>query len=155
MRLVWRKTEQAAAESQRVDDRLECVSRKFLRHQPDDGSRLAELRNVVMPVDENGAVRRVDNAADDVDQRGFASAVGAEQTEDLTLVNFEVDRLQRLEPAGVGLGETLNGNDGVHAPYDTTRRRKRGNRRMLGRSTRHCSCVTVRFAITMLPSARR
>jgi len=62
--------------------------------------------------DRHLAVSRRDDAADDVDQRGLAGAVRAEQREDLALLDLQVDALQRLAAAGVGLGEALDGEDG-------------------------------------------
>jgi hypothetical protein len=37
-----------------------------------------------------------DDAADDVDQRRLACTIGAEQREDFTFLNLEIDVLQRL-----------------------------------------------------------
>jgi hypothetical protein len=84
-----------------------------------------------MAVDKHLATARVDYAADDIDQCRLAGPVRPEQAEYLTLVNFEVDILERLEATGVGLGQTLNRNLGVHAPYYTTDLRIRGNKTML------------------------
>jgi hypothetical protein len=38
-----------------------------------------------------------DDAADDADQRGLAGAVGAEQSENLALLDLQVDTLERLQ----------------------------------------------------------
>jgi hypothetical protein len=56
-------------------------------------------------------LRRRDDAADDVDEGGLAGAVRPEQREDLALPDLQVDALQRLPPAGVGLGKALDGKD--------------------------------------------
>jgi len=47
-----------------------------------------------VPVNEHLATARVDDAADDIDQRGLAGAVRAEQPEDLTLVDLEINVLE-------------------------------------------------------------
>jgi len=48
------------------------------------------------------------DSADRIDQRGLARAIGAEQGEDLALVDVEIDGLQRLQPALVGLAEAAD-----------------------------------------------
>ena len=48
----------------------------------------------------------VDERGDDADQRGLAGAVGAEQREEIALLDVEVDALQRLDAVLVGLGES-------------------------------------------------
>ena len=57
---------------------------------------------------------RIDDAADDADQRRLAGAVRAEQRENLAAPDLQVDVLQRLEAAGVGLREMRDGNGGGH-----------------------------------------
>ncbi len=58
---------------------------------------------------------RGDDAADDVDQRGLARAVRAQQGEDLALVDIQCGALQGLYAGGVGLGQVLDRDDGRHA----------------------------------------
>jgi len=65
-----------------------------------------------VPVDAHLARARRDDAADDVDQRGLAGAVRAEQREDLAALDLEVDALQRLQAGGVALFERADGKDG-------------------------------------------
>ena len=57
---------------------------------------------------------RIDDAADDADQRRLAGAVRAEQREDLAAPDLEVDVLQRLEAGRVGLRQVGDGDDGLH-----------------------------------------
>jgi hypothetical protein len=66
-------------------------------------------------VDEHLARARRDDAADDVDQRGLAGAVGPEQREDLAALDLEVDAFQRLQARGVALFERADGKDGRNA----------------------------------------
>ena len=56
-----------------------------------------------------------DQAADHPDQGGLARPVRPEKRENLALLNVEVDVLERLESAGVGLGQMRNRNDRLHA----------------------------------------
>ena len=60
-------------------------------------ARGAVVRDDVMAVDRHGARGRLDDAADDADQRGLAGAVRAEQREDLAAADVEIDVLERLE----------------------------------------------------------
>ena len=55
----------------------------------------------------------VDDAADDVDQRGLSSPVGTQQGEDFALADLQIDILEGPKPAVVGLGEPLDGYDGL------------------------------------------
>ena len=59
----------------------------------------------VFAVDLNRARRRIDDAADDADQRRFAGAVGAEQGENLALLYFKIDVLKSRKAGGVSFGK--------------------------------------------------
>jgi hypothetical protein len=98
----------AAGKVHRVPDRLEHVGRQFLRHQPDLRTRLAEVPDDVVAADQHLAGRRIDETADDRDQRRLAGAVRAEKREDLAFLDLQVDALQRLEPVPA---------DGRRGPY--------------------------------------
>ena len=58
---------------------LERVGRQFLRHQTDHRAGGAIVAHDVVAIDEHGAAGRVDDAADDADQRRLAGAVRPEQ----------------------------------------------------------------------------
>ena len=103
---------EAATEGDGRLDRLERVERQLLRHEADQLAGAAVIRDDVVPARADGAGGRVDDAADDRDQRGLAGAVGAEQREDLARLDREVDGLQGLEPRLVGLGQAGDGDDG-------------------------------------------
>ena len=118
--------EQAAAERHRRPHRLEGVGGQFLRHQPDQRARRAELRDDVMAGRRHRAGARIDDAADDVDQRRLAGAVGPEQREDLALADLEIDVLQRLEAGLVDLRQMGDGDDRLHGDDDAERRRAGG-----------------------------
>mgnify|MGYP001421434166 CR=1 FL=1 len=60
------------------------------------------------------AIALVDDAADDRDQGGFTSTVGAEQREDLAGVDFQVDVFEGLEAIFVDLVQVLNGYVRLH-----------------------------------------
>ena len=61
----------------------------------------------VVTADGDLAFRRINDAADDGDERGLARAVRSEQGEDFGLADLEVDVLEGMKPAGIGLGKTL------------------------------------------------
>ena len=115
VRRVRRLAEQAAAELHRRPDALERVGGQLLRHQPDFGARRAEVAHDVVPVGRDLAGGRVDDAADDVDQRRLAGAVRPEQREDLAAADLEVDAFERLEARGIGLDQIDDGDDRLHA----------------------------------------
>ena len=95
-----------------VPHRLEHVGGELLRHEPDPGARRAEVAHDVVAVGRDRAGGRGDDAADDVDQRGLAGAVRAQQRENLAAADLEIDVLERVEAGGVGLGKTRNGEYG-------------------------------------------
>ena len=110
-----RLAEQAAGERDRGPDRFEGAGGQLLRDQADHAARGAKVAADVVAGDGDGAGRRVDDPADDADQRGLAGTVGAEQAEDLAFADLEVDRLQGHEAGGVGLAQAADGDDGGHA----------------------------------------
>ncbi len=110
--LVRRLAEQAAAEADRGPHRLEGVGREFLRHQTDLRARRAVVADDVAAVGADVAGRRLDDAADDADERRLAGAVWAEQREDLALFDRQVYGAQGLEARSIGLREAGHGDDG-------------------------------------------
>jgi hypothetical protein len=60
---------------------------------------------VVAAVHRHRAAGRIDDAADDADQRGLAGAVRSEQRENLAAPDVQVDAFQRLEAGLVGFRE--------------------------------------------------
>lgn len=72
-------SEQTAAESHRVNYRLERLGRYLLGHQADLCPRQSKVVDDVVTVDEDLPARRVDDAADDTDERRLARTIGAEQ----------------------------------------------------------------------------
>ena len=109
-----RLAEQAAAEGHGRPHRFEGVGRQFLRHEADHRARGAVVGDDVVAVDEDAAGGRIDDAADDADQRRLAGAVRAEQREDFAAPDAQVDVLQRLEAGRVGLREVRYGDDRLH-----------------------------------------
>src|SRR6185503_17633620 len=108
-----RLAEQAAAEADGRQHALERVGGQFLRHQPDALAGVAIIAEPVLAVDQNFAAAGGDDPANDVDQRGLAGAVGAEQPENLAAADVEVDRLQGLGAALVRLAQAADGKDRV------------------------------------------
>ena len=84
---------------------------QLLRHQADQRAGGAVVLNDVVAIDRHGALRRLQDAANDADQRGLAGAVGAEQGEDLPAPDVEIDSVESLKSGRVSLREILNGND--------------------------------------------
>ena len=94
--------EEAAAELDRRPHALEEIDGQFLRHEPDEGSRGAEVTDDVVTRRGDRARGRRDDAADDADQRRLAGAVGAEQGENFALADLKAHILQRRAAAGIG-----------------------------------------------------
>jgi len=67
-----------------------------------------------MSIDGNGPAARIDDPANRADERRLASAIRAEQRENLARHDVERDALQRLIPRGIGLGQVLDGDDRSH-----------------------------------------
>lgn len=78
MIVVRRLSEQTATESHGVDYRLERLGRYLLGHEADHCPRQSEIVDDVVTVDEDLPARRVDDAADDTDERRLARTIGAE-----------------------------------------------------------------------------
>src|SRR4051812_11010209 len=136
-RRVGALAEQPAAEADGRPDRLEGVGRELLRHEADLRPRGPVVRHDVVPVGQNGAARRVDDAADDADQRRLPGAVRAEQREDLARIDSEIDALQRLEARGVGLGQIRDRDDRLHAGPDVRWRVGESGRGAAGERARY------------------
>src|SRR6202012_2326145 len=100
--------EQSAAEAHRRPHRLEGVGGQFLRHEADLRARGAIVAHDVVAVRRDAPAARRDDAADDVDQRGLAGAIRAEQGKDLALLYLEVDRLERAHARRIGLTDVLD-----------------------------------------------
>ena len=67
-----------------------------------------------MTGDGDAAARRVDDAADDADQRRLAGAVRAQQGENFTFVDAKIDAFQRLKAIVIGLCKVLDINNWLH-----------------------------------------
>ena len=122
---IGRLAEQSAAERHRRPYGLERVGGELLRHEADHRAGGAVVGDDVVPVDRDASLRRLDDPADDADERRLAGAVRAEQREDLAAADVEVDVLERLKSGCVGLGEIGDGDDRLHAggtkPIDAVR----------------------------------
>jgi hypothetical protein len=84
-----------------------------LRDEPDHGSSRTVFGNDVVTAGHNDARCRVDDPADDVDQRRLSGAVRTQQGENLSTTDVQVDVLERLQAGSVGLGEFGYGNYGL------------------------------------------
>src|ERR1700731_4926458 len=122
---VGRLAEQAAAEAHGRPDRLEPVRGKFLRDNTDLGSRGPVVADDVMASGHDGASGRIDDPADDIDQRRLACAIWTKQAKYLSLADLEVDSLEGLEARGIGLAKTRHGNNRLHGQLSRINQRKR------------------------------
>src|SRR5579859_2830767 len=120
-RVLWLAKE-TPAEVDCRPDRLESIGRKLLRDETDQGSCSAIVAHHVMAVSQDPSVARVDQSTGDPNQRGLARAVRPEQGEDLALLDGQVDVLQSLEAARIGLRQTFNGYNRLHACSPKARR---------------------------------
>src|SRR6202047_126506 len=111
---VGRLAEETAAEAHGRPDRLERVRGQFLRDKTDLGSRGPVGADDVVPASHDGASGRIDDPADNIDQRRLACAIWTEQAKYLALADLEVDFLEGLEARGIGLAKTGHGNNRPH-----------------------------------------
>src|SRR5262245_37439059 len=72
---------------------------------------MAKITLTILAIDQHLAGGRSDDAADNVDQRLLAGAVGPEQRENLAPIDVEVDRLQRVDAGAVGFPEAADGEN--------------------------------------------
>src|SRR3984893_14808329 len=111
---VGRLAEQAAAETHGRPDRLERIRGQFLRDKTDLGSRGPVVADDVMAAGDDGASGRIDDPADDIDERRLACAIWTKQAKYLSLADLQVDFLEGLEARGIGLAQTGHGNNRLH-----------------------------------------
>ncbi len=90
-----------------LDDRLEHIEVEFLRHQADARLDLRRLAVQIVAEHADLAGALVDQRADDADRGRLARAVGAEQGEEVTLVDLQIDAAQRLVTVLIGLAQVL------------------------------------------------
>ncbi|MGF6552097.1 hypothetical protein QFZ96_007233 [Paraburkholderia youngii] len=110
--------EQAAAERHGGPDGFERVGGQLLRHEADQRAGRTIVGADVVTVHRHAAFARVDDAADDADQRGLARAVRPEQREDFSTVDCQIDVLQCPKTAGIGFGQIRDRNDRLHGLDD-------------------------------------
>jgi hypothetical protein len=67
-----------------------------------------------MAIDRHLTFGCIDDTADDVDQRGLAGSVRAQQRKDLALADVQIDGLESLETRCVAFGHVGNDDDGWH-----------------------------------------
>ena len=129
--------EQAATELQRGPNGFKHVVDQLLRHQADLRAGGAVILDDVIAADLHRAAAGVDDAADDADQGGLARAVGAEQGEDFTRLDVQIDAAQGGVAGGVGLVQLLDGNDRLHEKSSGGQ----GGARLLGARARRLAGV--------------
>src|SRR3984893_3382531 len=128
---VGRLAEQAAAETHGRPDRLERVRRQFLRDKTDLGSRGPVVADDVMAAGHDGASGRIDDPADEFDQRVLSCAIWTKQAKYLSLADLQIDFLEGLEARGIGLAKTGYGNNRLHGRLSRINQLKSARRRVL------------------------
>src|SRR5690606_34979491 len=97
--------EKSAAVAHRIPHGLEGLDMQFLRHKPDQGACGAIVADDVMALHADGAAGRIDEAADDGNERRLARAVRSEEREDFAVHDLEVDRVKGGKPRIIDLGK--------------------------------------------------
>lgn len=113
-------SEEVAAEFYGPHDWLEHVRREFLRNETNLSPGALVVRDIVVTRHQDLSSAGIDDPADDIDEGGFPRTVGAQEGEDLTLLDGEVDVFQSMKPSLVGLHEILNFDDVFHGSHLTT-----------------------------------
>jgi hypothetical protein len=104
---------EACLDLQRLDRREEGVEQDFLVDDADRRLGVARMRVDVEAPDLGAALGLVHQAGEDVDERRFPCAIGAEQAEDLAAGHVEADPVERALAALIGLAEVLDADRGL------------------------------------------
>ena len=104
---------QPGLQIQRLARREEGIEHDLLRHDTDRRLGVARIFVDVEAPDAGMARRLVDQPRQDVDQRGLARAIGAEQPEDQPPLDIEADIVERLLAPGIGFGKMADRDGGV------------------------------------------
>ena len=110
---VGRLAKQTPAEAHGGPHGFKRIGVQLLGHQANDAAGCAVVVHGVKAVGLHRALRGVGHAANNADERGFACAVGAEQGENFAAVDVQVNVLEGLKAAGVGLANAAHADDGV------------------------------------------
>ncbi len=131
----------AAARAAVIDEHLargeEAVEVHLLRRQPDQqtGTR---VRDRVVAEDEDPTGRRPHEAGDRADQRRLTGTVRAEQAEEATSRDPQLQPVQRMRPVGVDLRQAVNEQRRFACRHGTPT--------LPGRRSAPASCTSNRFA---------
>ncbi|MNN54343.1 hypothetical protein D3C81_1691560 [compost metagenome] len=87
-----------------VEGLFELVEVEFLRHHADAALERGGLAIEVVTEDVHAATGFVDQGREDADGGGLAGAIGAEQGEEVTFGDIQVNTLEGLETVAVGFG---------------------------------------------------
>ena len=106
---LFRERALDAVEAGLVHDDRECglklIEVDLLRHDADAGFRGFEFAIDVVAEYLDVAAGLVDQGGHDADRRRLAGAIGAEQREEVALLDGQIDALERLDAVLVSLGE--------------------------------------------------
>ena len=106
--LRFRDAVEAGLDLQRLDGGEEGVEQDFLVDDADRRLGVARMRVDVEAPDAGMTLGLVDQPGQDVDQRGLARAIGAEQAEDLAARHIEADPVQRALAARIGFAQSVD-----------------------------------------------
>ena len=87
-----------------IEGLLELVEVEFLGHHADGALELCRVLVQVVTEDIHRSAGLVHQGRENADGRGFAGAVRAEQGEEVTFGDVQIDTTQGLEPVAVGFG---------------------------------------------------
>ena len=109
--------EKPSAEVHRRPHTLERVGRNLLRHKPDLRPSRAIPGHHIMPVDQHRTGARVDDPANDTDERRLPRAVRPQERKDLPTPNLQIHVLEGHEPRLVGLTKLGDGDNRLHGQH--------------------------------------
>src|ERR1035441_2361220 len=84
---------------------LELVEVQLLRHHADARLGQLELTVDIEAEDAGGTASLIDQRGHNTDQGRLAGAIGAQQREEIALLDVQIDATQRLDAVFIGLGE--------------------------------------------------
>ena len=100
----------ARLKAQRFTHRQKRVESDFLRHDAEKERCGSSIRTGIHAANENAPARRRGQSAEAGNQRCFAGAVGAEQTEEFAFFNVKTHALQGQSARGVAFFEGVDAN---------------------------------------------
>ena len=111
---VGRFTKQSTTETDRAPDTFEGIGRQFLWYQPDQLAGIAVIPGDVITINDDLAFARIDNTANNADQRGLAGTIWPQQRKYLAVTDIQIDIRQCPLPGSIDLGKISDRNYRLH-----------------------------------------